>query len=181
MTTTLATLTVAHVAISLIGLASGFVLLAGLIRGQLLARTSLAFLVTTIATSLSGFLFPIQRVTPGLVFGVISLVLLGITVYARYGRSLAGAWRPTFVITALMAQYLNFLVLVVQLFLKVPALNALAPTQTEAPFAIAQLVTLAAFVLLGIFATRGFQKTTKTGTSRVVSSSIPSRQPGATA
>lgn len=178
MTTALASLTAAHVAISLIGLGSGFVLIAGLIRGKLPERASALFLATTIATSLSGFLFPIHQMTPGLVIGVISLVLLAFTVVARYFRALTGHWRPTFVITAIVAQYLNFLVLVVQLFLKVPALNALAPSQAEAPFVIAQLVTLVAFVLLGIFATRGFQQTAKTGASRVVSSSLPARQPG---
>lgn len=177
MTTALATLTVAHVAISLIGLASGFVLIAGLIRGKLLDRTSGLFLITTIATSLSGFLFPIHRLTPGLVIGVISLVLLGFTVYARYARSLAGRWRPTFVITAVIAQYLNFFVLVVQLFLKVPALNALAPTQTEAPFAVAQLTTLLAFIVLGTLATRSFTKMNSKDTSRTTQHVTHSHHP----
>jgi hypothetical protein len=173
MTTALATLTVAHVAISLIGLASGFVLIAGLIRGKLLDRTSALFLVTTIATSLSGFLFPIHQITPGLVIGVLSLILLAFTVYARYSRSLTGRWRPTFVITAVVAQYLNFFVLVVQLFLKVPALNALAPTQTI--FAVA----FDAPRLRGSRRPRraGFKKTTATSTSRALQYATHSHQP----
>jgi hypothetical protein len=115
------------------------------------------FLVTTVLTSLTGFGFPINGVTPGIVLGVISLVVLAVTIYARYLGELEGAWRPTYVITAVIAQYLNFFVLIAQSFQKVPALNALAPTGSEPAFAVAQGAALLAFIVLGVFAAKGFQ------------------------
>jgi hypothetical protein len=157
-----ATLTFVHVVISLVGLAAGFVVLWGLLTRQRLDRWTALFLATTIATSLTGFLFPVDHVTAGHILGVISLVLLAIAVAARYGWQLVGGWRPAYVASAVAAQYLNFFVLVVQLFLKVPALKSLAPTQTEPAFALTQLVTLAAFVALGVAAVRRFRGRTAT-------------------
>jgi hypothetical protein len=153
----LKTFTIIHVAISLLAIASGFVVLFGLIAAKRLDAWTAFFLVTTIATSVTGFGFPIHGVTPGIVFGVISLVVLAVALYARYGRHLAGAWRLVYVITAVMALYLNVFVLIVQSFQKVPALEALAPTQSEPPFAIAQAVTLVAFLVLGFLAGKRFQ------------------------
>jgi hypothetical protein len=108
----------------------------------------------------TGFGFPIAGVTPGIVLGVISLVVLAIALYARYARHLMGVWRPFFVITAVLALYLNSFVLIVQSFQKVPALKTLAPTQSELPFMITQLVALAAFIGLGFLATTGFREKT---------------------
>jgi hypothetical protein len=150
------TYTYIHVALSLVGIASGFIVLGGMIAGRHLDSLTALFLATTLATSITGFGFPIHGVTPGIVLGIISLVVLAVTLYARYGRHLAGGWRLTYVITAVLAQYLNFFVLIVQSFQKVPALAALAPTQSEAPFAVAQLVALVAFIVLGVLAGRGF-------------------------
>jgi hypothetical protein len=154
----LQTFTFIHVAVSLLAIASGFVVVFGLIAGKRLNGWTAFFLATTIATSVTGFGFPIKGVTPGIVIGVISLVVLAAALYARYGRHLAAAWRLVYVITALIALYLNFFVLIVQSFLKVPALQSLAPTQSEPPFAIAQLIALTAFIVLGILAAKRFRE-----------------------
>jgi hypothetical protein len=149
--------TLIHVTISLLAIASGFGVIFGLITAKRLDVWTAFFLATTILTSVTGFGFPITRVTPGIVLGLISLVVLAVALYARYAQHLAGVWRPVYVITAVLAQYLNFFVLIVQSFQKVPALKALAPTQSEPPFAIAQLVALAAFIGLGFLATTRFR------------------------
>jgi hypothetical protein len=115
------------------------------------------FLATTVATSVTGFFFPFHKFLPSHALGIISLVVLPIAIFARYRRHLAGHWRGAYVITSVMALYLNVFVLVVQLFRKVPALNAMAPTQTEPPFKLTQLVVLILFVVLGIFATIRFR------------------------
>jgi hypothetical protein len=152
------TFTLIHVAISLMAIVSGFIVVFGLIASKRLNGLTAFFLATTIATSVTGFGFPIKGVTPGMVLGVISLVVLAIAVYARYAGRLNGAWRLVYVITAVIALYLNFFVLIVQSFQKVPALAALAPTQSEPPFAIAQLVALIAFIALGLLAGKGFRE-----------------------
>lgn len=95
--------------------------------------------------------------TPGIILGIISLVVLAGTLFALYGKKLAGGWRTVFVITAVIAEWLNFFVLIAQLFEKVPALHALAPTNTEGPFKIAQLTALIVFVVLGFLATKNFR------------------------
>jgi hypothetical protein len=115
------------------------------------------FLVSTILTSLTGFLFPFEHLLPSHVVGAVSLVALAIAVVARYSLHLVRAWRSTYVICAVLALYLNVFVLVVQIFLKVPAAHALAPTQKEPPFLIVQLVVLVAFVVLGIVAVKKFR------------------------
>jgi hypothetical protein len=151
-------LTIAHVVISLVGLATGFVVIWGLLTGRRLDGWTALFLGFTVATSVTGFVFfPIKGVTPGIVLGVISLVVLAVSIYARYARHMAGPWRPIYIITAVIAQYLNYFVLIVQSFMKVPALHDLAPTQSEPPFAIAQLVALVAFVVLGVFSAIKFR------------------------
>jgi hypothetical protein len=154
----LKTFTLIHVIISLLAIGSGFVVMFGLFAGKRLDAWTAFFLATTIATSVTGFGFPITQVTPGIVLGVISLLVLAIAVFARYGRHLAGAWRLVYVISAVIALYLNFFVLIVQSFRKVPALKDLAPTQSEPPFAVAQLIALVGFVVLGIIAAKRFRE-----------------------
>jgi len=146
-----------HVVISLIGIVSGLAVMFGLLAGQKLNRWSALFLISTVATSVTGFFFPFHGVTPAIVVGIISLVLLAVAIVARYARHLAGAWRWIYVVTAMISLYLNVFVLVVQLFQRVPALKALAPTQSEPPFAVTQLVVLALFVLLTIIAAVRFR------------------------
>jgi hypothetical protein len=160
MSAALTILTVGHVLVSLVGLGTGFVVLWGMLNNRLLNRWTAAFLVASIAASASGFLFPVDHVTPAHILAVLSLGVLGVAVFARYHRSLAGRWRTTYSISTVTAQYLNFFVLIVQLFLKVPALTALAPTQTEPAFAIVQLVTLLVFVAVGIAAALRFRNRT---------------------
>jgi hypothetical protein len=150
-------LTLAHVAVSLVGLVAGCVVLAGLFRRQQLDWWTSLFLWTTAATSASGFLFPVDRILPSHVLGVISLLVLGAAYAARYRYAMRGAWRAVYAATAVASLYLNVFVLIVQLFLKVPALHQLAPTQAEPPFAIAQGITLLAFIALGVMATLRFK------------------------
>jgi hypothetical protein len=144
----LGTYTVIHVALSLIGIASGLIVLAGLLGGRLLTLWNHLFLITTVLTSVTAFGFPNTKVTPGIVLGVLSLIVLAIAIFALYGRHLNGVWRRTYAITAMIALYFNVFVLVAQLFEHVPAIHALAPTQTEAPFKIAQLLLLVVFAVL---------------------------------
>ena len=154
------TFTFVHVLISLVGILSGLVVLFGLIAGNSLDGWTALFLVTTVATSVTGFMFPFHKLLPSHVVGVISLVVLAIAIYGRYSRHLAGGWRRTYVISSVIALYLNVFVLVVQLFEKVPALNALAPTRSEPPFLVTQVVVMAIFVVLGVFAAKGFRERT---------------------
>ena len=151
------TFTKIHVLISLIGIATGVVVLIGLITGKRFNGWTAWFLVSTVATSVSGFLFPFHGVTPAIITGLISLLVLAVAIFARYFGRLVGAWRLIYVVTAMIALYLNVFVLIAQLFQKVPALNALAPTQTEPPFLVAQLSTLIIFVLLTIAAAIRFR------------------------
>jgi hypothetical protein len=151
-----ATYTLLHVIISLIGIASGLVMLWGLLRGKRLDGITAIFLITTVLTSLTGFGFPFVHVTPGIIVGIVSLVVLTIAILARYAFHLAGPWPWIYVITACMALYLNVFVFVVQSFEKVPSLHALAPTQSETPFKVTQLMVLAVFVILTVLAGRKF-------------------------
>jgi hypothetical protein len=141
-----------HVVISLLGILSGFVVMNGMITGRPIDGWTSFFLVTTIATSVTGFFFPAKHVTPAHIVGVISLVVLALAVYALYSAHLAGPWRWIYVATAVAAQYFNVFVLVVQMFQKIPALNRLAPTQKEPPFQLAQGFVLVVFVVWGVYA-----------------------------
>jgi hypothetical protein len=152
------TFTFVHVAISLMGILSGLVVVFGLAASKRLDGWTALFLVTTVATSVTGFLFPYDGFTPGIGVGILSLVVLAIAILARYRRHLAGGWRRTYVITAVIALYLNVLVLVVQLFEKVPSLHALAPKGSEPPFAITQGIVMVIFIALGIAAAMGFRE-----------------------
>src|SRR3989442_1473824 len=154
---TTATYTLIHVLISLVGIGSGFVVMYGLLGGKPLDRWTAVFLTTTVLTSVTGFGFPLDHLSPAHKVGIISLVVLTIAIVARYVFHLAGAWRRTYVISAALALYLNVFVLVVQAFEKVPALKAMAPTQKEPPFLVAQLAVLALFVVLTIFAAKRFR------------------------
>lgn len=149
--------TLVHVLLSLIGIGSGLVVLYGLIRAERRQGWTEIFLLSTLATSLTGFLFPFHGFTPAIGVGIISVVLLAAAGLARYTYRLAGSWRTVYVVTAVAALYLNVFVLVVQLFQKVPALHALAPKGSEPPFAIVQGVVLALFVIAGFLATRRFR------------------------
>ena len=146
------TFTFVHVVLSLIGILSGFVVVFGLFASKRFDIWTAVFLASTVLTSITGFLFPFHRLLPSHVLGILSLIALAIAIPARYSFHLAGAWRRTYVITAVIAFYFNFFVLVVQLFEKVPALKAIAPTQSEPPFVIAQVAALALFVVLGVVA-----------------------------
>jgi hypothetical protein len=153
----LETYTIVHVLISLVGIFSGIVVLFGLLSGKRLDGWTKLFLITTVATSVTGYGFPVDRLMPSHIVGFMSLVVLAIAIFARYRRHLAGLWRWIYVVTAMMALYLNVFVGVVQTFEKVPALKALAPTQTEPPFAMTQFAVLALFVLLSIIAAIRFR------------------------
>ena len=144
------TLTFVHVVLSLLGIFSGFVVVFGLLAAKRLDGWTALFLVTTVLTSVTGFLLPFHKFLPSHGVGMVSLIMLAIAIFARYVRQLAGAWRRTYVITAIVALYLNMFVLIAQLFLKVAALKAMAPTQSEPPFLVAQLVCMALFVALAI-------------------------------
>lgn len=150
-------LTLAHVIISLVGIVSGFVVLGGLLKSRRLDGWTALFLATTVLTSVTGFLFfPFEKLLPSHVFGVLSLGLLAVAIVARYPQRMAGGWRSTFIVTAILAQYLNFFVLIVQSFQKVPALHKLAPTQTEPAFAVAQGAAFVLFAVLTVLAVKRF-------------------------
>jgi hypothetical protein len=150
----MATLLALHVAVSLIAIALGLVMAAALVGTPPRHRLSVPFLWTTILTSVSGFPLPADRILPSHIVGAISLVLLALAAVAWYRHRLAGGWSRVWVVTAMASLYLNVFVLVVQAFLKVPALHALAPTQAEPPFAIAQGAVLLLFAALTVTAVR---------------------------
>jgi len=149
--------TIIHVIISLVGIFTGLVVLLGMLSGKNLDGWTKWFLITTVLTSVTGFFFPFHGFTPAIGVGIISLLVLAVAVYARHPRQLAGHWRWIYVVTAVIALYLNVFVAVVQAFEKVPALKVMAPTQTEPPFKVTQLVVLALFVVLGIVAAIRFR------------------------
>lgn len=150
--------TFVHVVISLIGILSGFVVVFGLFASKRLEGWTAIFLTSTVLTSVTGFFFPFHHLLPSHILGILSLVVLAIAIPARYSFHLAGPWRRTYVITAVIAFYFNFFVLIVQSFMKVPALHSLAPTGSEPPFLIAQIVTLVAFFVLGSLAVIRFHE-----------------------
>jgi hypothetical protein len=141
--------TIFHVILSLVGIAAGLAVLFGFLANKTSPLTNL-FLWTTVATSVTGFFFPFHGMTPGIVVGILSLIVLAIAFRAR------NRWPKTYVIASMIALYLNVFVLVVQSFEKIPALTALAPTQSEPPFQIAQGVVLLLFIILTIQATRKY-------------------------
>ncbi|MGA8271946.1 MAG: hypothetical protein WB919_10350 [Candidatus Sulfotelmatobacter sp.] len=154
---TTSTFTLVHVLLSLVGIGSGFLVVYGLLRGKRFDGATAIFLATTVLTSVTGFLFPFTHLLPSHVLGIISLVALGIAILARYPLHMAHAWRSTYAVCAVLALYLNFFVLIAQIFMKVPAVHALAPTQKEPPFLITQLVVMVLFIVAGIFAVKNFR------------------------
>jgi hypothetical protein len=154
---TTSTYTLIHVAISLVGISSGFVVLFGLLAAKRLDAWTALFLATTVLTSVTGFGFPFDHLLPSHKVGIISLAVLAVAILARYVFHLVGAWRWIYGIGAVIALYLNVFVLIVQLFEKVPALKALAPTQSEPPFLAAQLVVTGLFALFAILAGKRFR------------------------
>jgi hypothetical protein len=151
-------LTFVHVTLSLAGIVAGLVVLRGLLIDQRLDRWTAIFLSTTVLTSVTGFFFRTEHLLPSQIVGGISLLILALAIYARYGRHLQGAWRKVYVIGAVLALYLNVFVGVVQAFLKIPVLKTLAPTQTELPFKATQLLVLTLFIGLGAVALMRFSE-----------------------
>jgi hypothetical protein len=152
----LTVLTLFHVAISLIGIGSGFVVVYGLLTSKRFEGWTAIFLSTTVATSVTGFMFPFHRFLPSHAVGVVSLIVLAFAILARYRFQLSGGWRRTYAITAVVGLYLNVFVLIAQLFMKVPSLKELAPTQSEPPFQITQGVALVIFTTLAVRAAMKF-------------------------
>lgn len=152
----LATFTIVHVLISLVAIATGVVVVAGMFGANRVSGWTAVFLIFTLLTSLTGFLFPIKAFTPALGTGLVSTVVLLIALGALYGANLHGAWRWIYVVCAVVALYLNVLVLIVQSFQKVPPLHDLAPTGSETPVLVAQAIALVLFVGAGILAVRRF-------------------------
>jgi hypothetical protein len=171
--------TLLHVAISLVAIGSGFVVMCGLLTGRSFNGWAAVFLVTTIATSVTGFGFPFVEFLPSHAVGLLSLVLLTFTLLALYRFHLAGAWRWIYVITAVAALYFNVFVLVVQAFEKVGALKAIAPTQSEPPFAFTQAILLGLFVLMAVLAVIRFPGDALRAAAarrRVSRATVPGRQ-----
>jgi len=148
----LKTYTFIHVVVSLIAIITGLVVFAEMILGFYSAEWTTIFLWTTIATNVTGFFFPFRGFKPSYGVGLISLILLALAYQGLYSHHLEGAWRGTYVVTAVLSLYFNVFVLIVQSFQKVPTLNALAPTQTEKPFKLTNAITLVLFIIFGTLA-----------------------------
>ena len=158
----LSTFVLVHVIVSLVGIAAGFVVMFGMLGSNRMPGWTALFLLLTILTSATGFLIPplvSEKLLPSHIIGALSLLLLAIACFALYGQRLSGSWRWIYVLTALLAQYFNVFVLVIQSFLKVPALHALAPSvpPAEPPFAVAQGIVLVFFVIVIIGAIRRYR------------------------
>lgn len=153
----LAGFTVLHLVISMIAIALGFIVAGGLLASNKLPGWTAWFLILTILTSATGFLFPFTKILPSHIVAIISLVLLAIAIYALYGKGLAGIWRVVYVVTALLALWFNVFVLIAQSFQKVALLNVYAPTGAEPPFAITQGIVLLFFVGLIILGIKRFK------------------------
>jgi hypothetical protein len=151
------TFTLIHVVLSLVGIFAGLIVAGGFVAGKRLDGWTGVFLVSTVLTNVTGFGFPFVSLLPSHIVGVISLIVLAVVIAARYWKHLTGAWHGVFVVGAVLALYLNIFVLLTQLFLRLPALIAAAPTQKEPPFLVTQLVVLALFIWLGQAARRGFR------------------------
>ena len=149
--------TIIHTLLSLIAIFTGFVVLFGLFAGKRLDGWTKWFLITAVATTVTGFFFPFHGITPAIKLGTISSLVLLVTIYARYGKHLAGAWRWIYAVGAVLTLYFNVFVGIVQSFEKIPALNAMAPTQTEQPFKLTQLSVLVFFIVLGFIASIRFR------------------------
>ena len=149
--------TLVHVIITLLAIASGLIVVGGMFASTTLPGTTALFLFTTALTSITGFMFPIHGFTPALGVGVLACLILIVALVALYKEGLVGAWRWIYAIAAVVSLYLNVFVLVAQSFMKIPALNALAPTQSEPPFAITQAIVLAIFIVIALIAVANFR------------------------
>ena len=154
----LETFTFLHVVISMVGIMTGLIVVAVMLQNGPIAGWNGFFLTTTILTSVTGFFFPSASVLPSHVVGIISLLLLVVALVARYGFHLVGAWRWAFVGGVVSTLWFDVFVAIVQAFQKVPALHALAPTQSEPPFAIVQIATLIGFIAIGVAAGLRFRR-----------------------
>jgi hypothetical protein len=148
--------TLLHVVISLIGIFSGLIVLFGMLGAHRLPGWTALFLLTTVLTSVTGYMFPSNGIDPAQIVGAISLVALAFAVLGLYAFRLGGLWRWIYVAGAVLALYLNVFVAVAQSFQKLPFLHPLAPTQSEPPFLVTQIVVLLIFIVLGIAAVRKF-------------------------
>jgi len=149
--------TIIHTLISLVAIFTGIVVLFGMLAGNRLDCWTKWFLTTVVLTTVTGFFFPFHGFTPAIGLGIISLPFLALTIFARCSKHLAGAWRWIYAIGAVICLYFNLFVLLVQLFEKVPALHAMASTQTESPFKLTQLAVLVLSALLAIVAVIRFR------------------------
>jgi hypothetical protein len=148
--------TLLHVILSLAGIAAGLIAVLALAANKLSGLTGF-FLSTTALTSITGFLFPFHGVDPAIILGILSMIVLLLAAVALYAGKLKGGWRGAYIISAAVALWFNVFVLFAQLFAKVPALKAIAPTQSSPVFGATQLVVLAAFIVLTIRAFKGFR------------------------
>lgn len=155
----LSAVTTLHVIISLIAIVAGFIVLFGMFKSEAMPGMTGIFLLTTILTNATGFMFPFEKLLPSHVIAIISLVLLAIACFALYGMKLSGAWRSIYVVTAITSLYLNVFVLVIQSFLKIGPLHALAPSvpPSEPPFAVTQGIVLVLFVVAILRAVRRYR------------------------
>ena len=153
----IATFTLVHTVLSLVGIFAGLVVAGGLVTGTRLDRWAAVFMVTTVLTSVTGFGFPFDKVLPSHVVGIVSLVVLVAAIFGDYVKHRVGAWRTTYAVGVVLATYLNVFVLVAQLFKRIPVLFLLAPTQSEPPFALTQGLVLVLFIWLGGTAVKGFR------------------------
>ena len=169
----LSVFTTLHVSVSLVAIAAGFIVVGGMLGARRLPGTSAVFLATSVLTSVTGLLFPFSGLLPSHVFAIVSLVVLALALVALYAFRLEGPWRWVYVVSALVALYLNVFVGVVQAFQKVALLQPLSPTQSEPPFLIAQLAVLALFVAVGALALRGFHPVLPVGAAAAAPASRP--------
>jgi hypothetical protein len=151
----LANFTLLHVVISLIAIVAGLIVMFGMLGSRSMPGLTATFLILTILTNVTGFGFPFEQLLPSHIIAIISLVLLAVACLALYVMGLKGVWRPIYIVTALVALYLNVFVLVIQSFLKIPALTALAPGNPPSGpvFGVVQGLVLLFFaiVIIGVW------------------------------
>jgi hypothetical protein len=152
-----ATYTLIHVVLSLVGIVAGLVVAGGIVAGTRPERWAAVFLVTTVLANVSGFGFPFVHFLPSHAVGIISLVVLAAVIVAHYGKHFAGRWRTTYAVGVVVATYFNVFVLVAQLFKRIPVLFVAAPTQSEPPFVLTQALVAALFIWLGVAVVKGFR------------------------
>jgi hypothetical protein len=151
------TFTLIHTVLSLVGIVAGLVVAGALASGTRLDRWATVFLVSTVLANASGFGFPFVKLIASHVVGIVALVVLAAVIVADYIKHFAGPWRTTYAVGVVLATYLNVFVLVAQLFKRIPVLFVAAPTQSEPPFALTQVLVLALFAWLGVGAVKGFR------------------------